>query len=131
MSVLLEFSIFPLDQGESVSAQVSQVVRLIRESGVDYQLTAMGTLIETDGIEQALDLVKRSNDLLQSLGCKRIYATLKLDIREGGKGRLQDKRRAVEALIGKVSTESDPRSGAPANPAIEDPSADNGGERKK
>jgi uncharacterized protein (TIGR00106 family) len=106
MSVLLEFSIFPLDQGESVSAQVSQVVKLIRESGVAYQLTAMGTLIETDDIEQALALVKQSNDLLQSLGCKRIYATLKLDIR-GGKGRLRDKRRAVEALIGEVSTSGD------------------------
>jgi uncharacterized protein (TIGR00106 family) len=107
MSVLLEFSIFPLDQGESVSAQVSQVIKLIRESGVTYQLTAMGTLIETEDIEQALALVKQSNDLLQSLGCKRIYATLKLDIRDGGKGRLQDKRRAVEALIGKISTSGD------------------------
>ena len=103
MSVLLEFSIFPLDQGESVSAHVSQVVALIRDSGVDYQLTAMGTLIETDDIDQAMDLVKRASDLLEQRGCKRVYATLKIDIRSGTRGRLQSKTRSIEARIGEVS----------------------------
>jgi uncharacterized protein (TIGR00106 family) len=104
MSVLLEFSIFPLDQGEGVSAHVSQVVKLIRESGVDYQLTAMGTLIETETLEQALALVKQSGELLQSLGCGRIYSSLKLDIRQGEMGRLQGKLRSIEAHIGEVTT---------------------------
>ena len=108
MSVLLEFSIFPLDQGESVSAHVSQVVRLIRDSGVDYQLTAMGTLIETDDIDRAMDLVKRASELLEQRGCKRVYATLKLDIRSGPQGRLQSKTRSIEARIGEVSTGSEP-----------------------
>jgi len=57
MSVLLEFAIFPFDAGGSVCAQVSQVIDLIRKSGFDYQLTAMGTLIETDEVDQALALV--------------------------------------------------------------------------
>ncbi|MEJ2590247.1 MAG: MTH1187 family thiamine-binding protein [Candidatus Thiodiazotropha sp.] len=104
MSVLLEFSIFPLDQGESVSAHVSQVVRLIRDSGVDYQLTAMGTLIETDDIDRAMDLVKRASELLEQRGCRRVYATLKLDIRSGPQGRLQSKTRSIKTRIGEVST---------------------------
>jgi uncharacterized protein (TIGR00106 family) len=104
MSVLLEFSLFPLDQGESVSQQVSQVIQLIRESGIDYQLTAMGTLLETERLDQALALVQRCSDLLQQQGCRRLYATLKLDIREGPGGRLQGKLRSIEQHIGTVAT---------------------------
>jgi len=103
MSVLLEFSLFPLDQGESVGKQVSQIVKLIRESEVNYQLTAMGTLIETENLEQALNLVQRCADLLQEDGCQRLYATLKLDIRKGS-GRLESKLRSIEQHIGEVTT---------------------------
>ncbi|MCG7963584.1 MAG: thiamine-binding protein, partial [Candidatus Thiodiazotropha taylori] len=73
MSVLLEFTIFPLDQGESVSREVSKVIEMIRESGVSYQLTAMGTLIETDTVSQALEIVERATQLLSAAGCNRIY----------------------------------------------------------
>lgn len=53
MSVLLEFSMFPTDKGESVSAYVSQVIKMIDQSGVSYRLTAMGTIIETDTLHDA------------------------------------------------------------------------------
>ena len=94
MSVLLEFSIFPTDRGESVSHEVSEVIRLIRESGHDYQLTAMGTLIETAELHEALMLVER--------GCQRVYASIKLDIRAGKTGRMRQKIASVEARIGQT-----------------------------
>ncbi len=105
MSVLLEFSIFPMDQGESVSTYVSQVVKLIRESGFSYQLTPMGTIIETETLNQALALVNQSSERLQALGAKRIYSSIKLDIRHGDMGRLAGKIKSVEAKIGKVSSQ--------------------------
>jgi len=42
MSVLVEFSMFPTDKGESVSAYVSRIIKMIDESGVPYKLTPMG-----------------------------------------------------------------------------------------
>ena len=57
MSVLLELSIFPLDKGESLSAFIAPVMDLIRSSGFPYQLTAMGTLVETEALGEALALV--------------------------------------------------------------------------
>jgi len=42
-SILLEFSMFPTDVGESKSEYVSAVVKCVRESGYDYQLTPMAT----------------------------------------------------------------------------------------
>ena len=60
MSVLLEFAMFPTDKGESVSAYVSQIIAMIRDSGMDYQLTPMGTIVETEELDQATDLVNKA-----------------------------------------------------------------------
>jgi len=46
MSVLLEFSMFPTDKGESISAYVSRILTLIDDSGVPYRLTPMGTIVD-------------------------------------------------------------------------------------
>ncbi|EGV50533.1 hypothetical protein Rifp1Sym_cw00010 [endosymbiont of Riftia pachyptila (vent Ph05)] len=102
VSVLLEFSMFPTDQGESVSEQVSQVIAMIRDSGVDYQLTPMGTIIETAELGDALALVERAYQLLERQGCRRVYSSLKLDIRQGKDQRLAQKIRSVEEKIGTV-----------------------------
>ncbi|MCP5141875.1 MAG: MTH1187 family thiamine-binding protein [Chromatiales bacterium] len=104
MSVLLEFSIFPTDQGESLSASVSEVIRLIDESGLPYQLTPMGTIVETDDFATALALVERSNALLESMGCQRIYGSIKFDIRKDKSDRMAGKIASVRARIGDVST---------------------------
>ena len=102
MSVLMEFSIFPTDQGESVSAHVGEVIRMIRESGVNYRLTPMGTVIETDQLAEALALVEKAGAILQARDCRRIYSAIKLDIRVGQGARLEQKIRSVEQKIGEV-----------------------------
>lgn len=104
MSVLLEFAMFPTDQGESVSRYVSEVVRLIRDSGVDYQLTPMGTIIETETLAEAVALVEQAYSQLEAAGCNRVYSSLKLDIRKGKGGRLKGKLASVEEKIGRVAT---------------------------
>ena len=104
MSVLLEFSMFPTDKGESVSRYVSQILKMIRESGADYQLTAMGTVIETDDMRQALELIARAYETLDALGCNRVYSSVKFDIRKGKANRLSQKIRSVTDKIGEVRT---------------------------
>ena len=104
MSVLLEFSMFPTDKGESVSPYVSKVLEMIRDSGVDYQLTPMGTVIETEQLSEALAVVEKAAEILDEAGCNRIYSAMKMDIRSGKGGRLKGKIRSVEEKIGKVDT---------------------------
>ncbi len=103
MSVLLEFSMFPTDKGESVSEYVSQVIKMVRDSGMSYQLTPMGTIIETENLVQALGLVQVAYDVLEQAGSKRVYSSLKLDIRKGKSDRLQGKLKSVQDKIGKVN----------------------------
>jgi uncharacterized protein (TIGR00106 family) len=102
MSVLLEFSMFPTDKGESVSEYVSQVINMIRDSGHDYRLTAMGTIIETGTIEEALEVVSKSYHVLEPHS-SRVYSSLKLDIRKNKTDRLQGKVNSIEEKIGTVN----------------------------
>ena len=103
MSVLLEMSMFPTDKSESKSKEVAEVIKIIRESGVSYQLTAMATIIETTDISTALSLVEKCYLRLEELGCNRVYSTLKFDIRKGYENRLKTKIESVEKHIGEVS----------------------------
>ena len=70
---------FPLDKGKSLSAYVSPVVELARKSGFPYRLTAMGTIVETEQVADALALIESAHTLLDEAGCQRIYAAIKLD----------------------------------------------------
>ena len=56
--VLLEMSITPLGKGESVSQYVAECVELIDRSGLDYELHAMGTIVEGE-LAEVLDLMRR------------------------------------------------------------------------
>ena len=103
MSVLLEFSMFPTDKGESVSVFVSKVIRMIADSGVSYRLTAMGTVVETATLAEALALVQKSYEVLDAQGCNRIYSSMKIDIRKGKEDRLTGKIQSVREKIGPVN----------------------------
>ncbi|MDD5717278.1 MAG: thiamine-binding protein [Sulfuricurvum sp.] len=103
MSVLLEFAMFPTSgdcrEGSSVSRQVAKIINMIDHSGLPYQLTPMGTIVECESVKEALGIVERSYEQLE--GCERVYSTIKLDIREGTIGRLKGKIASVEDKIGR------------------------------
>lgn len=101
MSVLLEFAMFPTDKGDSVSQYVSKVIQMIKESGVSYKLTAMGTIIETETIDEAMEIVNKSYKVLEPHS-NRVYSSIKLDIRKEKSKRLEAKIKSIESKIGKV-----------------------------
>jgi uncharacterized protein (TIGR00106 family) len=98
MSVLLEFSMFPTSSecrdGSSVSKQVSKVIDAIDKSGVSYQLTPMGTVIETHSLRESLDIIELAYAQLED--CERVYSSLKFDIRKNRKSGLKTKIASVE-----------------------------------
>ncbi len=100
MSVMLEFAMFPTDKGESVSSYVSRIIDMIDKSGVSYRLTPMGTVVECDEMDEALDIVKKAYDCLEG-DCSRIYSSMNFDIRKEKKNRLQGKIDSVERKLNK------------------------------
>lgn len=97
MSVIVDFSIFPVDRGESVSAYVARAVKLIKESGLPYELGPMGTCVEGEWNE-VMGLVGRCLDALKQ-DCGRVYMTIKVDYRKGPSGRMGAKMRSVENKV--------------------------------
>jgi uncharacterized protein (TIGR00106 family) len=101
--VLLEFSMAPAGHGESVSAYVARILDVIDKSGVPYQLTPMGTILEGDW-DACLAVVTACFRELER-DCNRIALNLKVDYRAGPAGRLQSKTAKVEERLGrKLST---------------------------
>ena len=97
--VLLDFSIFPLDKGESLSPYVARAVDIVDRSGLDYRCHAMGTTIEGD-FEQVIDVVKRCFQALAA-DCDRIECSVKIDYRKGCSGRLTAKVASVAQKLGR------------------------------
>ena len=97
--VLLEFSIAPLDKGQSVSQYVARCLEIIDASGLDYRLHAMGTIIEGE-LSEVLDVLRRCMEAI-SADCDRVTCTAKMDFRKGYTGRLESKVASVEEKVGR------------------------------
>ena len=100
MSALIEFSMFPTEQTQSKSAFVARVLDIVDRSGLEYQLTSMGTIIEGETVEEVLAVVNAAYVELQK-DCGRIYSSIKIDWRDGPVGRLNKKVGSVEAKLGR------------------------------
>jgi uncharacterized protein (TIGR00106 family) len=92
--VLLEMSITPLGKGESVSGYVAKCVALVQASGLDYELHAMGTIVEGE-LAQVLDLMRNCIELVAQ-DSDRVTCSAKLDYRRGPGGRLKSKVKSVK-----------------------------------
>jgi uncharacterized protein (TIGR00106 family) len=102
LSVLLEFSMFPTSSdgregSASVSKQVSKVIDAIDKSGISYQLTPMGTIIEASSMKEALGIIELAYEELSD--CERVYSSLKFDIRKNTQNRLKTKIESVENVL--------------------------------
>ena len=100
MSFLVEFSMFPTDKGESVSQYVSRIIKMIDSSGVPYKLTPMGTVFETNTMEEALNIINQAYKQLEP-DCNRVYTVIKMDIRKNAENRIEGKVKSVEEKLGK------------------------------
>src|SRR5258706_16457511 len=97
--VLLEFSMSPHGQGESLSAHVARILDVIDKSGVPYQLTPMGTILEGEW-EDGMGVVTSCFKALQA-DCPRIGMNLKVDYRAGPESRMRSKTAKAEAQLGR------------------------------
>lgn len=99
MSMLLEFSMYPLGQGESVGDYVARSLDIIDRSGVAYRLNPMGTVLEGEW-DEVMGVAKQCFDRM-SADCGRVSCTMKFDWRKGATGRLTGKVASVERRVGR------------------------------
>ncbi|MCF6159242.1 MAG: MTH1187 family thiamine-binding protein [wastewater metagenome] len=98
--MIAEISVLPIGNGIDLAGQVAKVIRVIHESGLDYRLNAMSTVIEGDS-DQVFDLIRKChNKMLEN--AERVYTVVKLDERKDKKEKLLDQKvRSVEKELEK------------------------------
>jgi uncharacterized protein (TIGR00106 family) len=95
--ILAEFSITPIGAGESLSAYVAECMKIVRQSGLPHELTAMGTIVEGEW-DEVMAVIKACHMAVRAK-CRRVSTLIKIDDREAPPGRIKAK---VESVLKKL-----------------------------
>ncbi len=97
--MLLELSVIPLGRGRSISADLADLVKIIDASGLDYRLTAAGTILEGTW-DQLMDVARKCHAEMRKK-TERVVTFMKLDDYDERTGRLTAAVASVEQKVGK------------------------------
>ncbi len=101
--MLAELEIVPVGtNGASLSALLVDVAKLVDQSGLEYRIGPMGTVVEGDW-DRVMELAKRCHQAM--LGrVDRVITTIRIDDRKDRPepGRIVQKVRSLEAKVGKT-----------------------------
>ena len=97
--MLAELSVFPLDKGaKGLSTYVAQSMKIIEDSGLDYQIHAMATLIEGPA-DKVFEVIRKCHENMAAQS-DRVITTVKIDDKKGVHGTLTAKVKSVEEKVG-------------------------------
>lgn len=97
--MLAELSVFPLDKGKtSLSPYVAESLKIIEESGLDYEIHAMGTLIEGPS-DAVFDVIRKCHENMRKHS-DRVVTYVKIDDKAGASGTITSKVASVEDKVG-------------------------------
>ena len=83
----------------SLSRYVAGVERILRDSGLKHQLTAMGTIVEGD-LDAVLPVLKRMHEAPFADGAGRVSTLIKIDDRRDRAASMEGKVRSVTEKLG-------------------------------
>ncbi len=92
--MLAEFSTIPvLKKDEGFSKYVAEALDIIAASGLDYELTAMATIVEGPA-DEIFALIRKVHDAMFEHS-DRVLTNIRIDDRRDASGRLKGKVKAV------------------------------------
>lgn len=96
---VVEVSIIPLGvPGTSLSGHVARVLRVLRDSSLQHELTAMGTIISGD-LEEILKVVRQMHESCFAGEVTRVLTQIKIDDRRDKAASPEQKIRSVKAKL--------------------------------
>jgi uncharacterized protein (TIGR00106 family) len=98
--MVVEFSVVPIGSGEELAGPVARILDLVDKSGLPYQLTAMGTIVEGDW-DEVLGLVRRCHEAMRAES-GRVSTHIAIDDRAKSSDRIRGKVRDVERILGRT-----------------------------
>ena len=93
-----QFSVVPVGTGASISDYVAGAVKIVADSGLKYELSAMATVVEGD-VDSILALAKKVHESAFERGAVRVLTSLSIDERRDKELTIDGKKAAVKAKI--------------------------------
>ena len=89
--ITCDFAILPVGtETTECKDYVTAAVQSIKDSGLSYQLTGMGTQIEAESLEELYSAIAAAQEAVFKLGIGRVYTVIKVDDRRDLENRTLD-----------------------------------------
>ncbi len=93
-----QITVIPVGTGAGISKYVAGAVRIIAESGLKYELSAMTTIVEGD-VDSILTLMKKVHESCFDEGAVRVLTSLSVDERRDKELTIEGKKAAVREKL--------------------------------
>ncbi|MGD9602155.1 MAG: MTH1187 family thiamine-binding protein [Gammaproteobacteria bacterium] len=98
MHVMIDLCVVPIGVGVSVSNEIAECQRIIRDAGLKSQLHPYGTVIEGEW-DDVMGCVKACHEKLHALGVPRVFTNMKVGTRIDRAQTMEDKVASVERKL--------------------------------
>ncbi len=94
--VIAQLSISPIGVGVSLHRYVREVIRVLEENNIRFQVNDMSTVVEVEDLDTLFRVVKEAHEAVIDMSAVRVITELKIDDRRDKKVHLGDKSRVVQ-----------------------------------
>ena len=92
---IVELSIVPIGiQSTSLSSYVAGAIKVLQQTALKYELTAMGTIISGD-LDDILKTIRQMHESCFTAGAMRVLTQIRIDDRRDRQGSTEQKIRSV------------------------------------
>ncbi len=99
MAVLLQINIIPIGkEGASLSDALAEVLKVVEERNIPYQLGPMSTVLEGE-LDTLLDVAREMHEVCFVQGYPRVVTSIRIDDRRDRDTSIEHKTEAVEAKL--------------------------------
>ncbi len=98
MKVIADVCIIPIGAGVSVSREVTECERILRDTGLKTRLHAYGTNIEGEW-DEVFAAVRKCHEALHAMGVQRVSSSIRVGSRTDKTQTIEDKIHKVESNL--------------------------------
>ena len=98
--ICAELTIIPIGTSEtSLSSYIAAAVSALEETGIKYELSGMGTQLESKDPDELFDAIKKAHEAVFHKGVFRVATSIKIDDRRDEDKGLSEKVLAVKEKL--------------------------------
>ncbi|MFQ5651549.1 MAG: MTH1187 family thiamine-binding protein [bacterium] len=96
--MMVQFSILPVSDNRHLSEPISKAVKIVHDSGLEYRLTPMGTLIKGEW-QDVMAVIKKCHEAVRH-DFDRVMTHIKIDDVKDHESSFDEKVKSVEEKTG-------------------------------